>query len=241
MTKAQLGVDELADVAGVDPKTVQRWLSGRTPHARHRWSLAKALGEDERALWPTSEKTITPGAASTAEVIAAYGHRADVPTARWWELLTAARTQIDLLGYALLFLPEQHPRLCDMLRGKAAEGVGVRIALGDPDSPSVIVRDQEEGLEGALRGRIRTAMRYFDPLFGVEGIELHTYDAPLYSTVVRGDDDMFVTPHIHGTPGYSAPLLHLRRLGTDGIFHAFAGHFDSLWSISSPTTSRVTA
>src|SRR5262249_19643658 len=95
MTKAQLSVDELADVAGVDPKPVQRWLGGRTPHARHRWSLGKALGEDERDLWPTSEKTITPGAASTAEVLAAYGHRADVPTERWWELLTAGRSQID--------------------------------------------------------------------------------------------------------------------------------------------------
>jgi hypothetical protein len=124
-----------------------------------------------------------------------------------------------------------------MLRGKAAEGVHVRIALGDPASDAVIRRDQQEGLEGALRGRIRTAMRYFDPLVGVDGIELHVYDAPLYSTVVRGDDDMFVTPHIHGAPGYSAPLLHLRRLGTDGIFHAFAGHFDSIWTISTPTAA----
>jgi hypothetical protein len=234
MTRAQLGIDELSDIAGVDPKTVQRWLGGRLPHARHRWALAKALGQDERSLWPQAEKGIAPGGASTAEVIAAFGHRADVPADGWWEMLTAARSEIDLLGFAMLFLHEQHPRLCDMLRGKAAEGVRIRIALVDPAAAGVADRDDEEGLNGALPARVRTALRYFDPIVDCDGIELNTYDAPLYSSVFRADDDMYVTPHIHATPGYNAPLLHLRRLGADGIFHAFASHFESIWSISSP-------
>src|SRR5262252_8059939 len=38
-----LTVVTLAARAGVDPKTAQRWLAGRTPHTRHRWAIT-ALG-----------------------------------------------------------------------------------------------------------------------------------------------------------------------------------------------------
>ena len=38
----------------VDVKTVQRWiLTGRVPHAAHRWDVAQILGVDEVTLWPT--------------------------------------------------------------------------------------------------------------------------------------------------------------------------------------------
>ena len=83
MTTARVSVDDLSDAAQVNPKTVQRWLAGRLPHARHRWAVATSLKEDESYLWPTSEGTLSPGAATTAEVIAAYAHRADVPTNQW--------------------------------------------------------------------------------------------------------------------------------------------------------------
>jgi len=58
----------------------------------------------------------------TAEVIEAYAHRADVPASAWWQLLLQAQNQIDFLGYAMLFLPEQHPRLIDLLKEKSRNG-----------------------------------------------------------------------------------------------------------------------
>jgi len=124
-------------------------------------------------------RILPPGAGTTAEVVAAYAHRADVPGAQWWDLLVAAERQIDLLGYAMLFLSEQHPRLCDLLRGKAAASCRVRIALADPASPQARERDAEEGLAGALLGRISTALRYLDQLRSCEGIELHLHATPL--------------------------------------------------------------
>ena len=42
LTPAALG-DEL----GVDPKTVERWISGRTPYRKHRFAVAARLGVDE--------------------------------------------------------------------------------------------------------------------------------------------------------------------------------------------------
>jgi hypothetical protein len=134
MAAAHVGVEEVSQATRVDPKTVQRWIKGRVPHARHRWAVAELVHEDERYLWPDAEGERTPGSPTTAEVVAAYPHRADVPPERWWTLMVDARRQVDLLAYAMLFLPETHPRLFELLRGKAAAGCQIRIALVDPAS-----------------------------------------------------------------------------------------------------------
>ena len=48
-----LEVTELARKVGVDPKSVQRWITmGRVPHSRHRWKTSEILGCEESALWP---------------------------------------------------------------------------------------------------------------------------------------------------------------------------------------------
>src|SRR5262249_28198430 len=135
VSAARVGVDAIASATGVDPKTVQRWIGGRVPHARHRWTVAKLLQEREDYLWP--EDTSASGTVSktqTAEILAAYGHRSDVPSSAWWALFTKATGQIDLLGYAIHFLPEQLPGLAALLQEKSQHGCQVRIALGDPDS-----------------------------------------------------------------------------------------------------------
>jgi hypothetical protein len=234
MVTAQKTIEDLSQTTGVNEKTVQRWLGGRVPHARHRWAVANLLGEDERFLWPATERELQPGAATTAEVIATYAHRVDVPASQWWDLLVGAKRQIDLLGYAMLFLPEAHPRLIDLLRGKAAAGCSIRIALGDPDSAQVAERDGEERLNGSLVSRIHNSLMHFRGVLDCEGVDVRVYAAPLYNSVFRFDDEMFVTPHLYGTPGSWAPVLHLRRLGGGGIFDRFATHVDAVWAISHP-------
>jgi len=48
MLRAGLTVGELAECAGVEAKTVERWISkGRVPHRQHRWATARRLGVDE--------------------------------------------------------------------------------------------------------------------------------------------------------------------------------------------------
>jgi hypothetical protein len=63
------------------------------------------------------------------------------------------------------------------------------------------------------------------------------YAAPLHNSLFRFDDEMFVTPHLYATTGYRAPLLHLRRLGNDGIFDSFAGHFEAMWASAKPAAA----
>jgi hypothetical protein len=234
MATARKSVQDVSQATGVNQKTVQRWLAGRVPHARHRWSVASLLEEDERFLWPAAEGKLEPGTASTAEVVAAYAHRADVPPERWWGLMVDTKRQIDLLAYAMQFLPKAHPRLFDLLRGKAAADCWIRIALADPDCRQVAERDAEEGMNGGLVSRVRMSLSYFGELVPCEGIELRQHATPLYNSVFRFDDEMFVTPHLYSTLGYRAPLLHLRRLGADGAFDSFAGHFEGVWASAKP-------
>jgi transcriptional regulator with XRE-family HTH domain len=45
-------ITELARQVGVDPKTVERWMTGgRIPYRRHRWNASRVLGIDESELW----------------------------------------------------------------------------------------------------------------------------------------------------------------------------------------------
>jgi transcriptional regulator with XRE-family HTH domain len=234
MANARVSVEDVAEAAEVNPKTVQRWLSGRLPYARHRWVVANFLREDEAFLWPAAETAIAPGEQSTSEVVAAYAHRADLPAEHWRELMLGARRQIDLLGYALLFLPEANPRMTDVLSNKAAHGCHIRVALVDPDSPEAAQRDAEERLAGGLLARIRTSLRYFSGLRDCDGAEVHLHRTPMYATVLRFDEEMIVTPHLYGRPGYQSPLLRLRHLGAGGIFDTYATHLEDVWATSTP-------
>jgi transcriptional regulator with XRE-family HTH domain len=244
MRAAQLDVDvdAVARVVGVDPRTVQRWLNGRAPHARHRWAVAKLLGDDESWLWPAVRRELAPGAEATAEVVAAYAHRADNPIGTWATLIDSARKRIDLLGYAHLFLPEQHIDLGSRIEKACAAGCRVRIMFADPDGPGVRDRDSLERLSGTLPARIRMSMAYFDELREVDGVQIHLHDVHLYHAIYRFDDEMIVTPHLMGAHGPQHPALHLRRLGPDGIFASFADQLERVWRgttrIAPPTPVR---
>jgi transcriptional regulator with XRE-family HTH domain len=234
VTGSGLTVEQVARKVDVDPKTVQRWLSGRTPHPRHRYAVAQLLGEAEEFLWPGVHRQQADGLGAAAELVSAYPHRTDLNADRWWTLFTEAEAQIDLLGYTLYFLPHQHPELVDLLLRKCEQGCRIRIALADPDSEHVARRDEEEREAITLVARIQSSLDAFAPLLGCANADLRFQDAPLYNSVFRFDDEMLVTPHLYGTPGRSAPMLHLRRLGPSGIFSRFSAHFEGIWSDSRP-------
>jgi hypothetical protein len=237
MLAARLDVDAVADAIRVDPKSVRRWLTGGVPYPKLRFALAQLLSEDPEFLWPTSARRIQ--GTVTEELVAMYGNRIDMPLEEWRDLLRGARRQIELLGYALLFLPEQHPGLIGLLTERASQGCAVRIMMAESDAPAVRERDSEEGLSGGLVARISTGWTYFSPLIGVEGISFRSHRAPLYNSLFRFDDEMLVTPHIYATPGSRAPLFRLRRLGPDGVFDKFVSHFENLWARNDPDAEPV--
>jgi lambda repressor-like predicted transcriptional regulator len=226
MVKKGVNHSVLASAVGVTDKTVGNWLKGSTPYPKFQSATAAVLGVDPVELWPESD----PGVRSAAgEIIAAWPRRSDCPPEYWWRLIEASERRIDILGYAVLFLTENHADLVDVLADRADSGCNVRIILADPDAPATKARDDEEALGGALLARIRASLKYLSPLFDTAAsIQFQT--APMYSSVFRFDDDLMVTPHLFATPGKHAPLFHLRRLGTGGIFDQLAGHFEAVWT-----------
>jgi transcriptional regulator with XRE-family HTH domain len=233
MAAKGMEIETLARLTGVNPKTSQRWLGGRMPHPRHRWKICDILGQSEHDLWP--DVTLgASGAHHTSEIVAAYAHRADAPSQLWSGMLDRVRTNIDLLGYAMLFFPEQHPRLAQMINDKCAGGLHVRIALADPDGAEVEARDALEGLGGTLPGRIRSSLTHLEPLFSNVGVEIRYHRVPLYNALYRFDDQMLITPYLYKLHGYQHPLLHLKRLGPAGIFESYAQQFEAIWADARP-------
>jgi hypothetical protein len=123
---------------------------------------------------------------------------------------------------------------CRPIQQKCANGCTVRAVIADPESRYVADRDDEEDLAMTLVVRIDTSLKFFAPLMQCENFEMRQQDVPLYNSVFRFDDEMLVTPHLYATPGSSAPMLHLRRLGPNGMFSRFATHFDSIWATTTP-------
>jgi hypothetical protein len=141
----------------------------------------------------------------------------------------------------MLFFPEQHPRLAQVISEKCANGLRVRIALADPEGAEVKARDALEGLGGTLPGRIRSSVAHLEPLFSTAGFEIRYHWVPLYNAVYRFDDQMLVTPYLYRLHGYQHPLLHLKRLGPAGLFEPYAQQFEAIWNESRPVLENAAA
>ena len=126
----------LAEALDVDPKTVERWISGRLPYRRHRYEVAARLGVDETYLWPDAMSRDQVASAAESEIVNVYPHRWTVPSELWRNFFDTAEQEIGVLVFSGLFVAED-AGIHRVFREKAAEGVRVRILLGDPDSDVV--------------------------------------------------------------------------------------------------------
>lgn len=224
---------EVAEKIGVDPKTVERWITqDRTPYPRHRHAIAALVRESESYLWP---KAVTPEKAARigqSEVVQVYSRRSSVPYDLWRRLIDRAEQRIDVLAYAGLFLVEQDRRLIDTLRQKALDGVSVTILLGDPTSPAIERRSIEESTPGVMAAKIRQVQQYYDKLNDVAGVTIRYHDTTLYNSIYRFDDEMLVNMHVYGFPAPHAPVMHLRRLSGGDLFSTYVDSFDQVMAAS---------
>lgn len=227
---ARLRDIDIAKSLGVDPKTVQRWLGGRVPHARHRWGVADMLSVHEYDLWPHLAELPS----IDAEVYATYPHRGSVPRQVWHRLFEAAQHEIGILVYSGLFIAED-VELIRLLGSKARSGTTVRIILGDPDSPHVNQRGQDEGIYDAMAAKIRNAILLYRPLLAA-GAAMRLHSTVLYNSLYRGDDEMLINQHIHGIAAAYAPVLHLSKRVEDGIYSTYVDSFERVWDPATPLT-----
>lgn len=218
---------DLADGLKVDPKSVERWISGRTPYRRHRYAVAARLGVDEAYLWPDALSADQVASASESEIINIYPHRWTVPSDLWRNFFDNAEHEIGVLVYSGLFLSED-AGVRRIFREKADAGARVRILLGDPDAEVVSQRDSDEGIE-SLAAKIKNALVMYRPLLGLDAIELRLHRTVLYNSIYRADGQLLVNTHIYGVPGASAPVLHLRRVAGGGMVTTYIDSFEQVW------------
>lgn len=224
---------DLAERLEVDPKSVERWVTlGRTPHRRNRVQIASTLGEDEYFLWPDVASDPRALRATESELAHLYPNRGAVPIETWVHLLESAKSQIDLWAFAGSFLHDAIPEFGDHLTRAARRGVRVRLLFGDPDSPSVAARGDEEGIGDLLASRCRLTWNYLTAVLDQPGIEAKMHDVTVYASLFRFDDVALVNPHALGSPASHSPVLHIRKLSGGRLFDHYLASYGRAWDLA---------
>jgi transcriptional regulator with XRE-family HTH domain len=224
---------ELAEALRVDPKSVERWISGRLPYRRHRYAVAAHLGVDEAYLWPDALSRDEVANASESEIINIYPHRWMVPSDLWRNFFENAEDEIGVLVYSGLFLSED-AGIRQTFQRKATKGARIRILLGDPDSESVAQRGADEGIDATMAAKIRNAVLLYKPLRAVHGVEFRLHRTTLYNSIYRADDQILVNTHIYNFPASQAPVIHLRRVAGGDMVTTYLESFDYIWESAAP-------
>lgn len=231
----------LATAAGVDVKTVGRWVRGESlpPQAVNARATADALGCDPQTLWPDIFPTLRPPGTGTVAV-SVYRSRADVPVAVWTQLFGGAAEQIDILVYGGTFLFDGIPRFCSTLAVAAERGVAIRFIVGDPDCAAVSQRGEEETIGSVLAARCQITLARLASLADAPpGLEVRTHATPLYTSMFRADNTLIANPHLYGAPASDNPVLFIRRDDAPELWRDHQLSFERVWNTAQPLPTHA--
>lgn len=238
MTARGMTSQALAEIVDVDAKTVERWIStGRVPYVRTAVAAAGVLEEDPVFLWPTLHRGRAARTVSS-EVVAVHEQRSQISPAQWKTFFESARSHIDILVYAAVFLHEQILGFNEVLIGKANTGCQIRVALGDANSPNVRARGLEEKFGHGIETRCELALIHYRPIIGTQNIEVRTHETTLYNSIYRADDEMLVNAHIFGVNAFSAPLWHYRKAASGTLTASYQESFDTVWATAKAVSNK---
>jgi thiamine pyrophosphate-dependent acetolactate synthase large subunit-like protein len=179
-------------------------------------------------LWPRSRRpavgTITHRRA-WSDLRAPLGDPRDV----WMRFFESAEQEISVLAYSALFLAED-AGLLGVIEHKALNGVRVRLALGDPDSQSVALRGQEEGIGDAMAAKVRNALTLYWPLMKSENVEIRLHRTVLYNSIFRSDDQLLVNQHAYRMPAAHAPVFCFRNSSSEDMAATYLASFEKVWA-----------
>jgi hypothetical protein len=200
------------------------------PYPSSRAALAQLVGADEADLWPDAGGPLSDRL-HPEELAAVYPHRWAIPRDTWARFFESAEREIGVLAYSALFLAED-AGLLGIVADKAASGVRVRLALGDPGSDCIVERGQEEGIGDAMAAKIRNAVTLFRPLLKCETIELRLHRTVLYNSLYQADGQLFVNQHAYGVPAARAPVFCFRESERGDMVRAYLDSFQRVWASS---------
>lgn len=224
-----ISITKCAELIGVDPKTVERWIArDRVPHRAHRVAAAKLLGVDEVYLWPAGADDARVLSVSRAELVNFFPSRSSVPPELWRSLIDKAAEFIDVLAFAGQFLPEVHD--VHRVGQRAQAGCRVRLLLGDPCGDVIRRRGTEEGVGLGLAHRVILTLRYYAPILVSPQVELRLHNTTLYTSIYRGDDTMLVNTHTYGAAAAQNPVLQLQQIPGGRVFDHYRTSFDRVWA-----------
>jgi hypothetical protein len=232
LLRSHLREQDVAASLGVDPKTVRRWIEGRVPYPANRAALADLLHSNEADLWPESSDPLS-ARSRPDELVAVYPHRWAVPRETWMHFFRSAKREIGILAYSALFLAED-TGLNRVLTHQARNGVRVRIALGDPDSPYVFERGREEGIGHAVAAKARNALVLYRTLSALENVEVRLHRTQLYNSIYLSDEQALINQHVYGVPAADAPVLQINKIPASEMAGIYFKAFETIWFASRP-------
>ena len=228
------------------PETVRRWEEGSTPpgdvvlaaavisqgvpgdiltlplsrDAERRAGLMSAIGP---ALDLISD---------ASEAVRPYADRGLITRQQWNEIISDATARLWLYGMAELGYASDD-EVPGILARAATRGCDIRILLLDPDYPGSAAIDADEGSPaGTLATRTRAALARFQRMRQAcsSQIQIRVYDAHPTVSVVRGDDQMLVTPYLRFFIGSNSPTFEICEKTARKMFSRYEHHFEDTWN-----------
>jgi transcriptional regulator with XRE-family HTH domain len=264
MRQARVSQVRLAAEAGVDPKTVERWITtGRIPHPKHRDAVAAFLEQPPSSLWDVDGTGSETRTAKPVE-LRPYLQQA----------FEADDVRIDFVGYTSETLHGAIAEPLDMVRNGryTPKSICIRVLLPDmarplafPVSVSGDPADDERArarmtlISDRHLGAIRDAAEELHNFGFVDDVSVEARfhgSAPSFKAYIINDRDVFfgfylVTRHefrdnqgelaTYGSMGKDSELFHYVTddpESTDSLFATQARRwFESLWD----TIARVSS
>jgi hypothetical protein len=213
----------------------ERWEQGANVPLADVVLAAQDISGDVLAVSPVD----SAGPTISDEVITPYADRGLITRQQWNGLIDGSASQMWLYGIAEFgyAIDDEVPAIIQEAAGRSCQ---VRVLLVSPSYGGLADIDSSEGSPpGTLQARIRAALARFGEMREACGgaVEVRTYDAHPTVSIVRGDDDMLVTPYLRFFMGSNSPTLGISANSAPKMFARYTRHFDHMWKLAADWTS----
>jgi lambda repressor-like predicted transcriptional regulator len=227
-----LAMEDVARQAGMDPKTLERAIAGRTPHPRNRHALAAVLQSDPTELWPDSYGPTGSGVSLSelAGVERVYTTRSDFLSDMPPETLFGGASSVVSAGLSNNLLCQHYADR--RLERLIIAGAVVTCLFLDPTGPSMAAREIEEGHDAGHLSSLTTLnithlqrlrSHLDEPIR--DRLRLATYDQTIrFNIIVVKRPEAataVVQPYLPRTRGVDSPTFVVRQMAEPGLFDTF--------------------